>query len=144
MATAHSCDNGFGMVVAYVLSLTLLPALIRVFGPPPEPKPLTLPALAPADPFLKRHRLWVVSITVLVVLAGLPALPRLQFNFDPLALESQSSPALRSLLRLSKDLPFKTARLLIAPQQAPAVVSKLRALPEVASTWTIDSFVPAD
>ena len=65
---------GFGMVVAYVLSLTLLPALIRVFGPPPELKPLTLPALAPADAFLKRHRLWVVSITVLIVLAGLPAL----------------------------------------------------------------------
>jgi uncharacterized protein len=135
---------GFGMIVAYVLSLTLLPALIRLFGPPPEPKPLTLPALAPADAFLKRHRLWVVSITVLIVLAGLPALTRLQFNFDPLALENQRSPALRSLLRLSKDLPFRTARLLVAPEQAPAVVSKLRALPEVASTWTIDSFVPAD
>ena len=109
---------GFGMVVAYVLSLTLLPALIRVFGPPPEPKPLTLPALAPADAFLKRHRLWVVSITVLIVLAGLPALTRLQFNFDPLALENQSSPALRSILRLAKDLPLKTARLLVAPEQA--------------------------
>jgi uncharacterized protein len=135
---------GFGMVVAYVLSLTLLPALIRVFGAPPEPKPLTLPALAPADAFLKRHRLWVVSITVLIVLAGLPALTKLQFNFDPLALENQSSPALRSLLRLAKDLPFKTARLLVAADQAPAVVDKLRALPEVASAWTIDSFVPAD
>jgi hopanoid biosynthesis associated RND transporter like protein HpnN len=135
---------GFGMIVAYVLSLTLLPALIRVFGAPPEPKPLTLPALAPADAFLKRHRLWVVSITVLIVLAGLPALTRLQFNFDPLALENQSSPALRSLLRLAKDLPFKTARLLVAADQAPAVVDKLRALPEVASAWTIDSFVPAD
>jgi uncharacterized protein len=32
---------GFGMVVAYILSLTLLPALIRAFTPPPEPKPLT-------------------------------------------------------------------------------------------------------
>jgi NAD(P)-dependent dehydrogenase (short-subunit alcohol dehydrogenase family) len=62
---------GFGMVVAYVLSLTLLPVLIRVFGAPPEPKPLILPALASADAFLKRHRIWVVSITVLIVLAGL-------------------------------------------------------------------------
>jgi uncharacterized protein len=135
---------GFGMIVAYMLSLTLLPALIRVFGPPAEPKPLTLPALAPADAFLKRHRLWVVSITILIVLAGLPALTRLQFNFDPLALENQSSPALRSLLRLAKDLPLKTAKLLVAPDQAPATVDKLRALPEVAAVWTIDSFVPAD
>jgi uncharacterized protein len=135
---------GFGMVVAYVLSLTLLPALIRVFGPPPEPKPLTLPGLAPADAFLKRHRLWVVSITTLIVLAGLPALTKLQFNFDPLALENQSSPALRSLLRLAKDLPLKTAKLLVAPEQKPAAVAKLAVLPEVAATWTIDSFVPAD
>ena len=135
---------GFGMVVAYVLSLTLLPALICVFSPPPEPKPLTLPALARVDAFLKQHRIWVVSITILIVLAGLPALTRLQFNFDPLALENQSSPALRSLLRLSKDLPFKTAKALVAPEQTPAVVDKLRALPEVAATWTIDSFVPAD
>ena len=135
---------GFGMVVAYVLSLTLLPALIGVFNAPPEPKSLGLPALAPADAFLKRHRIWVISITLLIVLAGLPALMRLQFNFDPLALENQSSPALRSLLRLSKDVPFKTARVLVAPEQTPAVVDKLRALPEVATTWTIDSFVPVD
>ena len=135
---------GFGMVVAYVLSLTLLPALIAVFKFPPEPASLTLPALAPADAFLKRHRRWVISITILIVLAGLPALPRLQFNFDPLALENQSSPALRSLLQLSKDLPLKTARALVAPEQMVAIVDKLRALPEVASTWTIDSFVPPD
>jgi hopanoid biosynthesis associated RND transporter like protein HpnN len=135
---------GFGMVVAYVLSLTLLPALIHIFKAPSEPKPLTLPALAPADAFLKRHRIWVISITILIVLAGLPALTRLQFNFDPLALENQSSAALRSLFRLSKELPLKTARLLVAPEQTAAVAARLRALPEVSATWTIDSFVPAD
>ena len=135
---------GFGMVVAYLLSLTLLPTLIGIFNPPPEPKPLTLPALAPADAFLKRHRIWVISITVLIVLAGLPTLTRLQFNFNPLALEKQSSPALRSLFRLSKDLPLKTARALVAPEQMAAIVDKLRALPEVSTTWTVDSFVPVD
>jgi uncharacterized protein len=135
---------GFGMVVAYLLSLTLLPTLIGIFNPPPEPKPLTLPALAQADAFLKRHRIWVISITVLIVLAGLPALTRLQFNFNPLALENQSSPALRSLFRLSKDLPLKTARVLVAPEQMAAIVDKLRASPEVGTTWTIDSFVPVD
>jgi uncharacterized protein len=135
---------GFGMVVAYLLSLTLLPTLIGIFNPPPEPKPLTLPALARADAFLKRHRIWVISITVLIVLAGLPALTRLQFNFNPLALENQSSPALRSLFRLSKDLPLKTARVLVAPEQMAAIVDKLRASPEVGTTWTIDSFVPVD
>jgi hypothetical protein len=59
-------------------------------------------------------------------------------------LENQSSPALRSLFRLSKELPLKTARALVAPEQTEAIAGKLRALPEVAATWTIDSFVPAD
>ena len=73
---------GFGMVIAYVTSLTLLPALIRAFNPPPEPKPLTLPALAPVDAFLKRHRIAVIVITSLIVAAGLPALPKLTIQFQ--------------------------------------------------------------
>ena len=135
---------GFGMVVAYVTSLTLLPALIRAVGPPPEPKPLNLPALAPADAFLKRHRIAVIVTTVLVVAAGLPALPRLQFNFNPLALENQKSPALTSLFRLGKSVPLSTARAVVPADEVGAVTAKLAALPEVATTWTLDSFVPND
>ena len=132
------------MVVAYVSSLTLLPALLRAVNPPPEPKPLTLPALAPVDAFLKRHRVAVIVATVLVVAAGLPALPRLQFNFNPLALENQASPALTSLFRLGKEVPLNTARVLVQPADVGTDVAKLAALPEVATTWTVESFVPAN
>ena len=106
------------MVVAYVSSLTLLPALIRAVNPPPEPKPLTLAALASADAFLKRHRVAVIVATVLIVVAGLPALPRLQFNFNPLALENQASPALAALFRLGKEVPLNTARVLVQADAA--------------------------
>ena len=133
---------GFGMLVAYLSSLTLLPALIRAVHPPIEPKQLTLPALAPADAFLKRHRAAVVVVTVLVVLAGLPALPRLQFNFDPLALENQASPALTALFRLGKEVPLNTARVLVRADDASAVAARLVATPEVARIWSIESFVP--
>ena len=135
---------GFGMVIAYLSSLTLLPALIRAVKPPSEPKPLTLMALAPADAFLKRHRVAVIVATVLVVIAGLPALPNLQFNFNPLALENQASPALVSLFRLGKTIPLNTARALVEPDAVPATIKNLAALPEVGATWTLDSFVPAD
>ena len=133
---------GFGMVVAYALSLTLLPALIRAFDPPPESKPLALSALAPADAFLKRHRVAVIVVTAAVVIAGLPTLPRLQFNFNPLALENQSSAALTSLFRLGKEVPLSTARVLVRPEDASAVAAKLAALPEVATTFTLESFIP--
>jgi uncharacterized protein len=135
---------GFGMVVAYASSLTLLPALIRAVNPPPEPKPLTLPALAPADAFLKRHRVAVIAATVLVVAAGLVALPRLQFNFNPLALENQTSPALTALFRLGKELPLNTAKVLVPPDDVGTVAAKLKALPEVAAIWTLESFIPTD
>lgn len=135
---------GFGMVVAYLSSLTLLPALIRAVNPPSEPRPLNLPALAPADAFLKRHRIAVIVVTVLIVLAGLPALPRLQFNFNPLALENQKSPALTALFRLGKAVPLSTTRVLVPQDNVGAVAAKLAALPEVAAIWTLNSFVPAN
>jgi uncharacterized protein len=135
---------GFGMVIAYASSLTLLPALIRAVKPPPEPKPLTVAALAPADAFLRRHRVAVIVITVLIVLAGLPALLKLQFNFNPLALENQSSPALTALFRLGKEVPLNTAKILVPADAAGAVASKLAALPEVATVWTLESFVPSN
>jgi hopanoid biosynthesis associated RND transporter like protein HpnN len=133
---------GFGMFVAYALSLTLLPALILAFKPPPEPKPLSLSALAPADSFLKRHRIAVIIATGLVVAAGLPALPHLEFNFNPLALENQSSAALTSLFRLGKEVPLNTAKVLVRPEEAGPVAAKLATLPEVAATWTLENFVP--
>jgi hypothetical protein len=135
---------GFGMVIAYATSLTLLPALIHALRPPAEPKPLNLPALAPADAFLKRHRIAVIVTTVLIVAAGLPALARLQFNFNPLALEKQTSPALISLYRLGKEVPFATAKVLVRPDDVAAAVAKLGALPEVAATWSLENFVPSD
>ena len=81
---------------------------------------------------------------MLIVAAGLPALPRLQFNFNPLALENQKSPALTSLFRLGKSVPLSTAHVVVPQADADAVAKKLAALPEVARTWTLDSFVPKD
>ncbi len=134
---------GFGMAVAYATSLTLLPALIRAVNPPPEPKPLHLPALAPADAFLTRHRIAVIVTTVAIVVAGSPSLLWLKFNFNPLALEKQTSPALVSLYRLGQAIPLSTARILVPAADVKEEVAKLGALPEVARTFTLASFVPS-
>jgi uncharacterized protein len=133
---------GFGMAVAYATSLTLLPALIRAVNPPPEPKPLNLPQLAAADAFLTRHRIAVIVTTVAIVVAGLPTPLWLQFNFDPLALEKQTSPALLSLYRLGKEIPLSTARVLVPPADVKEDVAKISAIPEAATTFTLQSFVP--
>ena len=40
---------GFGMLIAFATSVTMLPALIYLFNPAGEPEPLGFAALAPVD-----------------------------------------------------------------------------------------------
>ena len=139
--------SGCGMVVAYVASLTLLPALLWVLNPPEEPRSLRNPALAPIDGMLKRHRVLIVAGTTAIVLLGAPALFKLQFDFNPLHLRDPNSEEIATLRDISKDprTDENAAQVLTrSPEAAAAVAKKLAALPGVERTRTIDSFVPAD
>ena len=73
---------GSGMIVAFLASITLVPALIAVLNPPAEAAPMRMASLAPVDRFLERHRWAVVALTVgAVVLGGaLPLLAALRFQ----------------------------------------------------------------
>jgi len=138
---------GAGMVVAYAASLTLLPALLAVMPPPTEPRSLRLPALAPVDNWLKRHRYWIIAFTAALSLVGLPALAKLQFDFDPLHLRDANSESIATVRELSKDPSnaLNAAQVLDnTPEEADKLAKRLAALPQVAQTRTIDSFVPTD
>ncbi|MGA9216804.1 MAG: MMPL family transporter [Methylocella sp.] len=138
---------GCGMIIAYLASFTLLPALVAAVSPPEEPKPLGQPAFALLDNFLKRRRLLVVALTTVLAIAGLPALIKLQFDFNPLHLQSRSSGAVLTFLQLSSDpaIDANAAQVLArSHDDAAAIANKLAALPEVAQTRTIGSFIPAD
>jgi uncharacterized protein len=137
---------GVGMVVAYIGAMTLLPALLSLFNPPAEPKPLGYSAMAGADRFMHRHRFAIVLGTSIVAVAALPSLFWLKFNFDPNSLEVPNAEAVTTLQRLSGDpqFVFQSADVLTPAAQAGALAKRLSALPEVASTRTLDSFIPAD
>jgi hopanoid biosynthesis associated RND transporter like protein HpnN len=136
---------GVGMGVAYVASLTLLPALIQLMGAPQEPARLGFAAMAPVDRFLQRHRTIVVAGTIIVSVAGLPLLLNLQFDFNPLHLRNPNEEAIATYRELSKDpqLGVNNAEVL-APSlaQAKDVAAKLAKLPEVAQVRSIESFIP--
>jgi uncharacterized protein len=137
---------GCGMVVAYLASMTLLPALLSSLHLPPEPKPLGYAALAPLDRFLQRHRIAVVACTSIVVLAGLPALLHLQFDFNPNSLRNPNSEAVATLSGLRGDprIQTNTAELLVPPGDVASVSKALAALPEVAQIRSLESFIPGD
>jgi uncharacterized protein len=138
---------GLGMLIAFATSITLLPALLKLFNPPGEPEPLGYAALAPVDRFLEHHRVPVIVGTLLVALAGLPLLTHLHFDFNPTNLRSPKAESIATYLDLRRDpnVSSHTAEVL-APSvdAADAIAKKLAALPEVARTRTIDSFVPDD
>jgi hopanoid biosynthesis associated RND transporter like protein HpnN len=138
---------GVGMIVAFVMSITVLPALLKLLNPPAEPHPLGYKFLAPVDRFLERHRVSVLVVTLCTVLAGLPLLYWLSFDFDPMDLRSPKVESVATYLDIRKDpeLAGRTVEM-IAPSlsAADSLAKTIGALPEVAKTMTLSSFVPED
>jgi hopanoid biosynthesis associated RND transporter like protein HpnN len=136
---------GVGMLVAFVSTLTLLPALIRVLRPPAESHAPTMRALAPADRFFERHRKSVLLLTCALILAGAPLLPQLRFDFDPLHLKDPHSESMATLLSLRDSAAAGIDDVnVLAPSLDAARTSaaRLAALPEVARVLTLNSFIP--
>jgi hopanoid biosynthesis associated RND transporter like protein HpnN len=136
---------GCGMLFAYATSITLLPALIRVLNPPGEPESLGYSALAPVDAFLERNRVPIIATTAIVVLAGLPLLMWLRFDFNPVNLRSPKVESVATYLELSRDPESNTNTIgVLAPslKEADAIAARLAKLPEVSRVMTLSSFVP--
>ncbi len=76
---------GSGMIVAFLASITLVPALIAVLNPPAEAAPMRMASLAPVDRFLERHRLAVVALTIGAVVLGAPLPLLAALRFQPAA-----------------------------------------------------------
>jgi hopanoid biosynthesis associated RND transporter like protein HpnN len=138
---------GVGMLIAYAVSLTLLPALLEVFNPPGEKEPLGYAALAPVDHFMERHRIGIIVGTALVVLGGAPFLYFLKFDFNPINLNSIKVESIATYLELRSDPATGASTIdVLAPSLTAAkqIKDRVSPLPEVERVMTIESFVPAD
>ena len=136
---------GVGMIFAYLTSITVLPALIRIFNPPGEPAPVGYKALAPIDRFMERYRIAILVGTLGVTLLGLPLLTQLRFDFNPLNLKSTEVESVATFLELKKDpdAGFNSIEILMPSlPEAAAMGNRLAALPETSQTRTLQSFVP--
>jgi uncharacterized membrane protein YdfJ with MMPL/SSD domain len=133
------------MAVAYMAAMTLLPALIALVKPPPEPNPMGYAALAGVDQFLARHRMAVVAGTSAVALAGLPLLLGMRFDFNPLHLRNPDEEPVAAYLDLSKEplLGAVSGEVLApSPEVADVVAQRLAALPQVALTRRSTALCP--
>ncbi|SDA15293.1 MMPL family transporter [Sphingomonas sp. NFR15] len=138
---------GIGMVIALLLSITLLPALLTLLKPGAPRREVGFREAAPVDRWLHTHRkavLWAFALSMLVSIA---LLPFVRFDFNPLHLRNPDGPAMRALADLMHD-PLRTPNTinLLAPNAdaAKTLAARLAKLPEVDEAVTVDGFVPED
>jgi hopanoid biosynthesis associated RND transporter like protein HpnN len=136
---------GCGMLIAFLASITLLPALLALLNPPGEAHSMGFSALAPVDRFLDRRRVPVIVGTLLVVLAGAPLLLRLPFDFNPMNLRDPTTESVATYNELKAD-PQTAANSaeVLAPSlaDADAIAARLGKLPEVSRALTLSTFIP--
>jgi uncharacterized protein len=138
---------GAGMVIAFLSSITVLPAFLRLLNPPGEKEPVGYAFLAPVDRFLEDHRIPIVIGTLALAAAGLPLLYFMKFDFNPMNLRNPNVESIATFLDLRKD-PNTGANainvLTHSEADARTIVARLEKLPEVLRVQWLDSFVPED
>jgi hopanoid biosynthesis associated RND transporter like protein HpnN len=138
---------GAGMLIAFLSSITVLPALLKLLNPPGESEPVGYAFLAPVDHFLEKHRVLIIVGTLLVAVAGLPLLYFMKFDFNPMNLRDPKAESIATFLDLRKD-PNTGANAIDVMTNSEADAKKigerLEKLPEVLRVISLNSFVPDD
>lgn len=138
---------GIGMVVAFSLSVSVLPALLMLLKPRGEAAEIGEPRLIILDWLLRKHRKRVLAVVGVLTVLGLAAMPFLHFDFNPLHLRNPKTESVSTLFDLMKDpqnSPNTIDILTPSLDAADALQKKLSALPEVAQVLTLKSFIPSD
>jgi hopanoid biosynthesis associated RND transporter like protein HpnN len=138
---------GLGMVIAFLLNVTLLPAILHVIRPPVEGARGGIELLAPLDEVMHRRRRLVLVFNGVVAAICVCLLPFLQFDSNPLDLKNPKSESMATLNALMKD-PNQSPNTIdiLSPSlpAADALAARLAKQKRVAYALTLDSFLPAD
>jgi hopanoid biosynthesis associated RND transporter like protein HpnN len=138
---------GFGMLIAFVCTLTFLPAMITLLRPRSEAAEVGFRWAAKLDPIVARRRKPILVVFALLAILGVAISPLLTFDADPLHTKDPTTEAMRTLYDLmSSPLtnPYTIDILAKDEAAAAALAVKLKALPTVSGVLTLDSFVPKD
>jgi uncharacterized protein len=136
---------GLGMLLAYITSITVLPALLTILHPPGEEEAIGYGVLAPVDRFLERHRMPVIAGTLLIALGGAPLLYYLTFDFNPINLRSPTVESVATFLDLRTDPAIGANAINVLLPKGSNIreaADRLSKIPEVDTVSTLDEFVP--
>jgi hopanoid biosynthesis associated RND transporter like protein HpnN len=137
---------GVGILfIAFPSCLTLLPALISVFRPRDGSMMPGYRWLAPLDDLFQRHRKLLLTGTAVLILAGVPLLRNVHFDFNPLHLKDPKSESMQTLLSLADAPEVGIDNVQVLNRSLPeaqTLGARLERLPQVARSMTLASFVP--
>ena len=138
---------GLGMGIAFLLSVTLLPALLHVLKPPVQGARGGFEALGPVDTLMHRRRWQVLLANGALALICVALLPLVRFDSNPLDLKNPKSESMATLSDLMKD-PDRSPNTIdiLTPSlgAADGLVARLEKSPQVSHAVTLSSFTPGD
>jgi hopanoid biosynthesis associated RND transporter like protein HpnN len=136
---------GAGMIIAFLCTISFLPALLMWFRPVSENLSVMLPGGAAADAWLRRHRRGVLTGFGVLAVAGALAAANVTFDANPLDTKDPNTESMRTINTMLADPqtnPFYADALVPNLDAAKALAAKLSALPEVSGVISGATFVP--
>jgi hopanoid biosynthesis associated RND transporter like protein HpnN len=137
---------GFGMLIAFVCTVTVLPALLTLTKPRGEPERIGFPLGDRADRAVKRYGRPVLAGFAVLAVAGIVSAATISFDANPLDTQNPNTEAMRtlkSLLGKSVTNPFYIDALAPNLAAADALAARFAKLPEVSQVISGATFVPS-
>ncbi len=140
-----------GLVIAFVASITLIPAILTLLPGKQEKFARNMAHLKSVNGKRSSRTPWLRTGATLVILgiaaASLFTFSDARFDGDPINLKDPAAPTVKAFMKILEDQPGEiyAGQVLVEPgQPAGEMVAKLNALPEVKKVHAISDFLPDD
>jgi uncharacterized protein len=138
---------GAGMIIAFILNITLLPALMTLMKPSAEKEGIGFSFLTPLNSFLVYRGRTLLPFFAGLAVIGLALASQVHFDFDPLNLKNPDMESVSTMFEAMQDPDsdaYAAQILAASEEEAKTVASNLEKLPEVDHVMTLRSFVPEE
>ncbi|CAK7192524.1 hypothetical protein COMNV_00725 [Commensalibacter sp. Nvir] len=140
---------GGGMLIAFVCTITLLPALLKLFKPKIVQSFAGFPQLKPIDKKIRRYRAAILFFFSVLGAVGLFLFvdQRVVFDSDPFHTKDSRSEGMKTLKLMMNDsntTPYTIDIMVDSPQKALELTNRLENLSTVKNVIWLDSFIPQD
>jgi hopanoid biosynthesis associated RND transporter like protein HpnN len=136
---------GIGMIVAFLLSITMLPAMLMLLNPPGEDEDVGFQSLGRLDDFMTRNRRNVIRVAAAAGVLSLGLMAFVRFDSNPLDLRSPKVESVATLFDLMQN-PFTSPNNIDVPTysltEAKSLAARLEQESLVSQALTLFSFVP--